>query len=123
MAMPRRLTTEQIVQSMQNLYENKSDNEGLGGFISDNSSDEDFHPSISSENDSDLDTDNEVTSEDAINCSQQVDINKTTFISHMTPSRRKHNDFTRCEIGRGRELPSSELSMVGNHEYGQDETK
>ncbi len=76
MAEPRRLTTEQIVQSMQNLSENESDNEKLGGFISDNSTDEDFHPSISSENDSDLDIDNEVISEDVINCSQQVDINK-----------------------------------------------
>ncbi len=37
----------------------------------------------------DLDIDNEVTSEDAIICSQQVHINKTTFTSHMTPSRRK----------------------------------
>ncbi len=81
--------TEQIVQSMQNLSENESDNEELGGFISDNSTDEDFHPTISSENDSDLDVDNEVTSEDAINCSQQVNINKTTFTSHMIPSRRK----------------------------------
>ncbi len=41
---PRRLTTEQIVQSMQNLSENESDNEELGGFILDNSTDEDFHP-------------------------------------------------------------------------------
>ncbi len=99
MAEPRRLTTEQIVQSMQTLSENESDNEQLGGFISDNSTDEDFHPSISSENDSDLDIDNEVPSEDAINCSQQVHINKTSFTSHMTPSRRKHNDFTCSQIG------------------------
>ncbi len=51
MTEPRRLTTEQIVQSMQNLSENESDNEELRGFISDNSTDKDFHPSISSEND------------------------------------------------------------------------
>ncbi len=89
MAEPRRLTTEQIVQSIQNLSENELDNEEFGEFISDNSTDEDFHPSISSENDSDLDIDNEVTSEGEIYCSQQVDINKTTFTSHMTPSRKK----------------------------------
>ncbi len=62
MAERRKLTIEQIVQSMQNLSENESDNAELGEFISDNSTDEDFHPSISSENDSDLDIDNEVTS-------------------------------------------------------------
>ncbi len=58
----------------------------------------------------DLDIESEVTSEDAINCS--LHINKTTFTSHMTPSRRKHNDLTCSEIERGRELPSSELSMA-----------
>ncbi len=87
MAEPRRLTTEQIVQFMQTLSENELDNEDLVD-LSDNSTDEDFHPSISSENDSDLDINNEVTSEDAMNCSQQVDINNT-FTSHMTPSRKK----------------------------------
>ncbi len=58
MAEPRNLTPEQIVLSIQNLSENESDNEELGGFILDNSTDEDFHPSISSENDSDLNIDN-----------------------------------------------------------------